>query len=127
MASKQGCCSICISNMGWKPSPRADLEERVHHNQPLVGLSKMSFAILQVFIARLESRYNVSLLEYANRSMKLIAQTEDRFALDIVEIEDMERPRWSPFRHTARRVWHTDFQRKNPKTLTICNIGGIKD
>jgi len=77
---------------GLEAIAQADLEERVHHNQPLVGLSKMSFAILQVFIARLESRYNVSLLEYANRSMKLIAQTEDRFALDIVEIEDMERP-----------------------------------
>lgn len=71
---------------------QADLEERVHHNQPLVGLSKMSFAILQVFIARLESRYNVRLLDKANRSMKLIAQEADRFALDIAEIQDVERP-----------------------------------
>ncbi len=71
---------------------QVDLEERVHHNQPLVGLSKMSFAILQVFIARLENRYGVRLLDKANRSMKLIAQDMDRFALDIEEIGDVERP-----------------------------------
>src|SRR5262249_27739972 len=71
---------------------QVDLEERVHHNQPLVGLSKMSFAILQVFIARLEGRYHVSLLDKANTSMKLIIQEIDRFALEIAEITDMERP-----------------------------------
>jgi hypothetical protein len=71
---------------------QVDLEERVHHNQPLVGLSKMSFAILQVFIARLENRYGVRLLDKANHSMKLIAQEMDRFALDIEEIGDVERP-----------------------------------
>lgn len=71
---------------------QTDLEQRVHHNQPLVGLSKMSFAILQVFLSRLERRYNVNLLEYANRSMKLVAHEQDRFALDMVEITDVERP-----------------------------------
>ncbi|HVO44673.1 MAG TPA: glucosyl-3-phosphoglycerate synthase [Aggregatilineales bacterium] len=71
---------------------QCDLEERVHHNQPLVGLSKMSFAILQVFIARLEERLGVSLLDFANRSMKLIDQGDDHFTLDIVEIGDVERP-----------------------------------
>jgi hypothetical protein len=71
---------------------QTNLETRVHHNQPLVGLSKMSFAILQVFIARIESRYGVELLEKANRSMKLIVQEPERFALDIAEITDLERP-----------------------------------
>jgi glucosyl-3-phosphoglycerate synthase len=71
---------------------QTDLEQRVHHNQPLVGLSKMSFAILQVFISRLENRYGVSLLDRANKSMKLVAQAPDRFALDVVEITDVERP-----------------------------------
>lgn len=71
---------------------QTDLEQRVHHNQPLVGLSKMSFAILQVFISRLENRYGVSLLDHANKSMKLVAQAPDRFALDVVEITDVERP-----------------------------------
>jgi glucosyl-3-phosphoglycerate synthase len=71
---------------------QTNLKERVHHNQPLVGLSKMSFAILQVFISRLEDRYGVQLLDHANRSMKLITQTPDRLALDVNEIGDRERP-----------------------------------
>ena len=71
---------------------QSDLEVRVHHNQPLVGLSKMSFAILQVFIARLESRYGIELLDKANRSMKLVVQDPERFALDVAEIGDIQRP-----------------------------------
>ncbi|MDX2163059.1 MAG: glucosyl-3-phosphoglycerate synthase [bacterium] len=71
---------------------QTDLEVRVHHNQPLVNLSKMAFAILQVFIARMEARYEVQLLEKANRSMKLIIQEPERFALDIAAIGDTERP-----------------------------------
>lgn len=71
---------------------QVDLEQRVHHNQPLVGLSKMSFAIHQVFISRLERRYGVELLDKANRSMKLIVHEPNRFSLDIAEISDVERP-----------------------------------
>jgi glucosyl-3-phosphoglycerate synthase len=71
---------------------QTDLEIRVHHNQPLTNLSKMSFAILQVFIARLESRYGVQLLDKANRSMKLVVQEPERFGLDIAQIDDVERP-----------------------------------
>ncbi|HLU10007.1 MAG TPA: glucosyl-3-phosphoglycerate synthase [Oceanobacillus sp.] len=71
---------------------QSDLEVRVHHNQPLVDLSKMSFAILQVFVARIERAYGVQLLDRANRTMKLIVQEPGRFALDIAEIGDVERP-----------------------------------
>ncbi len=71
---------------------QTNLKERVHHNQPLVGLSKMAFAILQVFISRLEDRYGVQLLDHTNRSMKLITQTPERLALDVTEIGDRERP-----------------------------------
>jgi glucosyl-3-phosphoglycerate synthase len=71
---------------------QVDLEERIHHNQPLVSLSKMSFAIHQVFVSRLERRYGIDLLEKANRSMKLIVQEPERFALDSADITDVERP-----------------------------------
>jgi glucosyl-3-phosphoglycerate synthase len=81
-----------LERFGLEAIAQTDLEMRVHHNQPLVGLSKMSFAILQVFIARLESRYGVQLLDKANRSMKLILQEPERFALEINEISDVERP-----------------------------------
>jgi glucosyl-3-phosphoglycerate synthase len=71
---------------------QTDLEVRVHHNQPLESLSKMSFAILQVFIARLEGRYGVQLLDKANHSMKMVVHEPERFALEIAEIADQERP-----------------------------------
>jgi glucosyl-3-phosphoglycerate synthase len=71
---------------------QSDLEVRTHHNQPLENLSKMSFAILQVFIARLEGRYGVQLLEKANRSMKTILQEPERLMLEIAQIGDFERP-----------------------------------
>jgi glucosyl-3-phosphoglycerate synthase len=81
-----------LNRFGLEAIAQTDLEVRVHHNQPLVNLSKMSFAILQVFIARLESRYGVELLDKANRSMKLVIQEPSRFALDIADIGDHERP-----------------------------------
>lgn len=81
-----------LERYGLEGIAQSDLEMRVHHNQPLVGLSKMSFAILQIFIARLESRYGVQLLDKGNRSMKLIVHEPERFALDVAEIGDAERP-----------------------------------
>ncbi|GAB4526185.1 MAG: hypothetical protein OHK0046_42800 [Anaerolineae bacterium] len=71
---------------------QTNLQERVHHNQPLGNLSRMSFAILQVFISRLENRYGLQLLDLANRTMKTIVQTPDRLALDVNAITDTERP-----------------------------------
>ncbi|MFN8471128.1 MAG: glucosyl-3-phosphoglycerate synthase [Anaerolineae bacterium] len=71
---------------------QTDLDVRVHHNQSLVDLSKMSFAILQVLIGRMEERYALQLLDKANRSLKLIIQEPDRFGLEIQAIGDVERP-----------------------------------
>jgi glucosyl-3-phosphoglycerate synthase len=81
-----------LERFGLNSIAQVDLEVRVHHNQPLVGLSKMSFAILQVFIDRLTDRYNVALLDQVNRSMKLIIQEPERFALEVNAITDEERP-----------------------------------
>jgi glycosyltransferase involved in cell wall biosynthesis len=81
-----------LERFGLEAIAQSDLEVRVHYNQPLVDLSKMSFAILQVFVSRLENRYGVELLDKANRSMKLIVHDPDRFALDIVDISDSQRP-----------------------------------
>ncbi len=81
-----------LERFGLEAIAQTDLEVRIHYNQPLVDLSKMSFAILQVFISRLENRYGVELLDKANRTMKLIVHEPDRFALDLVDISDTERP-----------------------------------
>lgn len=77
---------------GLEAIAQSDLEVRIHHNQPLVNLSKMSFAIHQVFIDRIEKRYDTRLLERVNRSMKLIVHEPERFGLEIQAISDVERP-----------------------------------
>jgi glucosyl-3-phosphoglycerate synthase len=81
-----------LERYGLDAIAQSDLEVRVHHNQPLEGLSRMSFAILQVFIDRIEKRYGTALLEQANRSLKLIVQEPDRFGLEVQAISDHERP-----------------------------------
>jgi hypothetical protein len=71
---------------------QVDLQERVHHNQPLEALGKMSFAIIQAVIRKLEGKYGQSILENINKTMKLIRYEQDRFFLDIEEIAEGERP-----------------------------------
>ncbi len=81
-----------LERFGLEAIAQTDLKMRVHHNQPLEGLSKMSFAILQVFFARLDARYALDLLDKINPSMKLIVHDPHRFALEIAQIGDAERP-----------------------------------
>ncbi|MBN1439543.1 MAG: glucosyl-3-phosphoglycerate synthase [Anaerolineales bacterium] len=71
---------------------QVDLLERIHHNQPLEALSKMSFIILQAFLRKLERRYGLQLVEDVNKSMKLIRETAGIYSLDIEEIIEFERP-----------------------------------
>lgn len=71
---------------------QVDLEERIHHNQPLESLSKMSFAIIQAVIHKLERRYGRGILEEVNRTMKLIRYEPGRFFLEVEEIAEPERP-----------------------------------
>jgi glycosyltransferase involved in cell wall biosynthesis len=71
---------------------QVDLIERIHHNQPLAALSKMSFAIIQTLIRKLDRRYGLKLLKDVNRSMKLIRRKANRFSLDVEEIAERERP-----------------------------------
>jgi len=71
---------------------QVDLLERVHHNQPLEALSKMSFAIIQTVMRKLESRVGSAFLEDVNRSMKLIRHNNKGYFLDVEEIAERERP-----------------------------------
>jgi len=71
---------------------QVDLEERIHHNQPLESLSKMSFAIIQTVIRRIEKRYGTRLLEDVNTSMKLIRYGQQGLMLEVEEIAEAERP-----------------------------------
>jgi glucosyl-3-phosphoglycerate synthase len=81
-----------LDKFGLNAIAQVDLQERIHHNQPLEALSKMSFAIIQAVIRKLESRYGQSILENVNRTMKLIRYEQESFMLDIEEIAEQERP-----------------------------------
>jgi glucosyl-3-phosphoglycerate synthase len=71
---------------------QVDLLERIHHNQHLEALSKMSFAIIQTVMRRLEKRFGRAVLEDVNRSMKLIRHDAKGYFLDVEEIAEYERP-----------------------------------
>jgi len=81
-----------LDKFGLSAIAQVDLQERIHHNQPLEALSKMSFAIIQAVMHKLESRYGQSILENVNRTMKLIRYEKDSFRLDIEEIAERDRP-----------------------------------
>jgi len=81
-----------LEKFGLNAIAQVDLQERIHHNQPLEALSKMSFAIIQAVIRKLESRYGQSILENVNKTMKLIRYEEESFRLDVEEIAERDRP-----------------------------------
>jgi len=81
-----------FNEFGLRAIAQVDLEERVHRNQPLSALSQMSFAIIQVFVQRLEERNRMRLLEEVNKSMKLIKHRRKTYALEVKDISDHERP-----------------------------------
>jgi glucosyl-3-phosphoglycerate synthase len=80
------------SAYGLQAIAQADLEERIHRNQSLSALSGMSFAIIQVFVRRLEEKNMIRLLEEMNRSMKLVKHRHKTYALEVKDIRDHERP-----------------------------------
>ena len=77
---------------GLQSIAQVDLLERVHHNQSLEALSKMSFTILQAVLRKLERRYNRNLLEEINKTMKLIRFEENSYFLEVQEVVERERP-----------------------------------
>jgi len=93
-----------LEHVGLQAIAQVDLQERIHHNQPLSALSRMSFAIIQVIIQRLEERQRLHLLEEVNQSMKLIRYEPRHFSLEVEEIRDRERPPMITLpEYTARR------------------------
>jgi nucleotide-binding universal stress UspA family protein len=82
-----------LEEFGLGAIAQVDLLERIHHNQPLASLSKMSFAIMQVVFRRLEKRYQMRMLVEANRTMNLIRYgNRRRYYLEPEEICEEERP-----------------------------------
>jgi glucosyl-3-phosphoglycerate synthase len=55
---------------------QVDMRQRIHRNQDLLSLSKMSFQILQVALKRVGEAHGDRIWEEANATLKLITQTE---------------------------------------------------
>lgn len=81
-----------LEEFGLSSIAQVDLEERIHRNQSLEALSKMSFAIIQAIIRKVETRFGQNILENVNKSMKLIHSEGGRFWLEVEEIAEKERP-----------------------------------
>ena len=81
-----------FEQFGLSAIAQVDLLERIHHNQPLEALSKMSFVILQTVMRKLERRFERPILEEVNRSMKLVRYTRGNYFLDVEEVAELERP-----------------------------------
>ena len=71
---------------------QVDLDVRVHRNQELEGLSRMSFVILQAVMKRLEERRKARLFAELGSSIKLPRSGPNRLSLDVIELADQERP-----------------------------------
>jgi glucosyl-3-phosphoglycerate synthase len=71
---------------------QVDLERRIHRNQELEGLSKMSFVILQAVMKRLEERRKARLFAELGSTMKLPRSGKGRLSLEVIELADQERP-----------------------------------
>jgi glucosyl-3-phosphoglycerate synthase len=71
---------------------QVDLERRIHRNQELEGLSRMSFVILQAVMKRLEERRKVRLFAELGSTYKLPRSGRGRLSLEVQELADLERP-----------------------------------
>jgi glucosyl-3-phosphoglycerate synthase len=73
---------------------QVDLERRVHRNQELEGLSRMSFVILQAVVKRLEERRKTRLFAELGSTMKLPRSGRDQERPPLIRIpEYLERHR----------------------------------
>ncbi|MGE5259162.1 MAG: glucosyl-3-phosphoglycerate synthase, partial [Hyphomicrobiales bacterium] len=81
-----------FEHYGLRAIAQVDLLERVHHNQELEALGKMSFAIIQTVLRKLETRYERSIIEDVNKTMKLIRRANGGYYLEVEEVAEKERP-----------------------------------
>jgi len=81
-----------FEKFGLSAIAQVDLLERIHHNQSLTALSKMSFVIIQAVLKKLEERFKQPLFEDINRSMKIVQYEGGNYYLEVKEIIEQDRP-----------------------------------
>jgi len=77
---------------GLKAIAQVNLEQRIHHNQRLPALSKMSFAILQAFLSRAEEVGKLKILDELNDTLKMVRSYRGEHYLVDKKIKEIERP-----------------------------------
>jgi nucleotide-binding universal stress UspA family protein len=65
-----------LQRAGLSAIAQVDMKHRIHRNQDLLSLSKMSFQILQVALKRVGEAHGERIWEEANATLKLITQAE---------------------------------------------------
>jgi nucleotide-binding universal stress UspA family protein len=71
---------------------QVDLDLRIHRNQELEGLSRMSFVILQAVMKRIEQRHRSRLFAELGSTMKLPRSSPGALSLEVIDLADAERP-----------------------------------
>jgi glucosyl-3-phosphoglycerate synthase len=93
-----------MDRVGLSGIGQVDLERRIHRNQSLTDLSRMSFTILRAAISKLEERQQIELMTEMGASMKQIKVEQERLTLDIRDVGDEIRPPMSSIpAYRARR------------------------
>ncbi len=82
-----------LGRAGLDAIAQVDMKHRIHRNQSLLALSKMSFQILQVALKRVGETRGERIWEEANATLKLITQGEGgRLHLEMHDIAAAELP-----------------------------------
>jgi nucleotide-binding universal stress UspA family protein len=81
-----------VDRLGLNGLGQVDLDIRIHRNQELEGLSRMSFVILQAVMKRLEERRRAHLFAELGSTMKLPRSGPNELSLEVIELADAERP-----------------------------------
>jgi glucosyl-3-phosphoglycerate synthase len=81
-----------VDRLGLNGLGQVDLDIRIHRNQELEGLSRMSFVILQAVMKRLEERRRARLFAELGSTMKLPRSGPNELSLEVIELADAERP-----------------------------------
>ncbi|MBN1504595.1 MAG: glucosyl-3-phosphoglycerate synthase [Candidatus Eisenbacteria bacterium] len=77
---------------GLRQIAQVDLDVRVHRNQELESLRKMSHRILTVLLTKAEEQGKVAILSELNRSMNLITKEDEYYRVHNLKIEGTQRP-----------------------------------
>jgi glucosyl-3-phosphoglycerate synthase len=92
-----------LDRVGLSGIGQVDLERRIHRNQSLSDLSRMSFVILKAAITKLEERQQLELMTEMGERMNRIRADGERFTLDLQDVGDEIRPPMSTIPAYRRR------------------------